>query len=88
MTLSKIFTTAYAFVELIARCMVSIILLLIVGFALTKSFQYLNHIEAGMWIIGLIPITLILTHIALMPVNKVISSLLSMLTNTIRGFSK
>ena len=88
MTLSKIITTAYTFFELIARCIVSVILLLVVGFAITKSFQYLNHIEAGMWIIVLTPIILILTYIALMPVNKVISSLLSMLVNTIRGYKK
>lgn len=88
MTLSKIFTTAYAFVEIIARCIVSVTLLLAVGFAITKSFQYLTHIEAGMWIIGLTPIILILTYIALMPVNKVISTLLSMLVNTIRVFNK
>lgn len=88
MKLSKFFTSVYALADLIARCIVSVILLLVSGFVITISFQHLNHIEAGMWTLILIPPILILAYISMMPVNCIIGSMIRMLVNSIRGMNK
>lgn len=88
MKLSEILATTYTLVEIIARCMVSIIFLLISGFGITMSFHHLNHIEAGMWTLILIPPMLILAYISMLPINYIIGSMLRMLANSIRGTNK
>lgn len=88
MKLSEILTTTYNLTEIIARCIVSILLLLASGLGITIIFQHLNHIGAGMWTLILIPPILIFTYISMLPVNQIIALMLRMLANSIRGMNK
>lgn len=87
MKLSEILATTYTLAEIIARCMVSIIFLLISGFGVTILFHYLNHIGAGIWTLILIPPMLIFAYISMLPVNNIIGSMLRTLANSIRGIN-